>query len=624
MIQAAHTYDLLHYDVHVSLDPAERQGTVRTDLKLKGTRSPAPTSLQFVLHRAMRLAAVSEGGRALTYRSAAPLRDYPGALVTVFLDRPLTEGEERTITFETRFSSKANEPRLAHAAYVGPAEAFTDLGSAWVPGMPYDTFGFDLRIECPRWMTVVGNGPLASCEPREADRQEFHFRSNTRMWIINFVAGRYARTVRQVEGATLEVLVAEGEKLPVETMLDDLQRAFSFCVREFGPPGIDRFTLIQAPESYDAASYNGYCYAFLRRAYFPFLGKSMDEGGAAWYGPLCHEVAHTWWGYRAMSDILGNGGNWLREGLAETTSGLALEERFGPDFADFAFRRRLHSGFLDDLRSLQGAEPSLVDVSYLSPQDLSYEKGAYAFLMLRDRIGPEGFREVLRRYLDEASRRFANYRDFQDIAEEVHGHSLKDIVRPWVVGTRHADLAVVSAETRPRDGQFESDIVVSNLAPNAFPVAAELSVACATGSPIVEQVLCGPEPHTVKVVTDGTPTRIELDPRWRVLDVDRSNNSSPRGADGGMVTHFVPGYLKRGDAPAGQRKNGILVSWLREGSPLFRVGLRAGDVVVDIAGADIVGPDHLGRALFPQRAGDEVRLKVARGGRLVDVQGRLE
>ncbi|MBI5367288.1 MAG: PDZ domain-containing protein [Planctomycetes bacterium] len=625
MIRAAHTYDILHYDLRVSLDPAERTGTVRAAMRIKGTRTPAPSSIQFVLHRALKVAAVSEEGRPLKHRAAAPMADYPGTILTIALDRPLVAGEERTLLVETGFSSRPNEPRLAHAPYIGANDAFTDLGSAWIPGMPYDTFAYDLRIECPSWMTAVGNGLLTEITPAaDGARRVFHFVSARPMSLVNWVAGRWQSCVRQVGDMTFELLTDEGSDLPTAPALDDLARGYGFCARQFGGAGLKKLTLITAPLAYDQPSYNAYTYIYLRRSYFAFLGKSLEEGGPAWYGPLCHEISHCWWGYLAMSDILGNGGNWLREGLAEFSSGQALEERYGADYAAHAFRRKLLAGYFNDLRSMQGRrEPSLVDVSYLSAEDISYEKGAWVFLMLRERLGTEAFAEVLHRYLVAAGKRFMGYRDFQDIAEEVHGRSLKDFFRAWVLGTGRVDLAVVKAESQPEGDAWVTEVTVANLAPNAFPVSAELQVGEGEGA-VREVVACAATPVVVRVKSAARPERIELDAGWRVLDVERTNNSLPRGIEGGLVTHFLAAAAVPGAGKEAGRAPAIGVLWLAEGSPLARVGLRAGDVIIALDGRAVVGPEDFGVYLAARRAGDTVRIRYVRGTQSGEIDGKVE
>lgn len=82
------------------------------------------------------------------------------------------------------------------------------------------------------------------------------------------------------------------------------------------------------------------------------------------------------------------------------------------------------------------------------------------------------------------------------------------------------------------------------------------------------------------------------------------------------------GYLGVGAYPASLtaslaqiagRDEGALIASLEEGGPGAAAGLIVGDIIIDVAGTPVTGPDTL-RAALSSRAGDEVELALLRGG----------
>jgi S1-C subfamily serine protease len=72
-----------------------------------------------------------------------------------------------------------------------------------------------------------------------------------------------------------------------------------------------------------------------------------------------------------------------------------------------------------------------------------------------------------------------------------------------------------------------------------------------------------------------------------------------------------------GDVP------GLRLTGVRAGSPADSAGLKAGDVVVELAGQPVTDLETYSKALYAQRPGDEVDIVVIRGGERLKVRVRL-
>ncbi|MBA3459273.1 MAG: trypsin-like peptidase domain-containing protein [Deltaproteobacteria bacterium] len=81
------------------------------------------------------------------------------------------------------------------------------------------------------------------------------------------------------------------------------------------------------------------------------------------------------------------------------------------------------------------------------------------------------------------------------------------------------------------------------------------------------------------------------------------------------------GYLGVGAYPAG-RDDGALIASLDDGGPGAAAGLIVGDIVLEIAGDRITGPDTL-RAALASRPGEEVEIALLRGGAKLTIKATL-
>ena len=76
------------------------------------------------------------------------------------------------------------------------------------------------------------------------------------------------------------------------------------------------------------------------------------------------------------------------------------------------------------------------------------------------------------------------------------------------------------------------------------------------------------------------------------------------------------------DMAAGEVQ-GLRLTGVRAGSPADSAGLKAGDVVVELAGQAVTDLETYSKALYSHQPGDSVDIVVIRGGERVKVRVRL-
>jgi len=67
------------------------------------------------------------------------------------------------------------------------------------------------------------------------------------------------------------------------------------------------------------------------------------------------------------------------------------------------------------------------------------------------------------------------------------------------------------------------------------------------------------------------------------------------------------------------RKTGLLIAQVVAGGPADRAGLRAGDLLLTVAGQPVAVSQDLQRLMFPEAIGRPLPITVMRNGALVDV-----
>jgi len=149
---------------------------------------------------------------------------------------------------------------------------------------------------------------------------------------------------------------------------------------------------------------------------------------------VVHEAAHQWWYNQVGSDQTKS--PWQDEGLAEWSMYAYYLARYGVLAAE---RLRADRWQVPIRYAIQTStdRPIGLPVDSYGPSDYErtvYAKGALFFATLRDEIGEEAFRTLLRTYLERYRWRIATPAEFIALANEVSGKDLSEMFSRWVEG----------------------------------------------------------------------------------------------------------------------------------------------------------------------------------------------
>jgi hypothetical protein len=149
---------------------------------------------------------------------------------------------------------------------------------------------------------------------------------------------------------------------------------------------------------------------------------------------------------------------------------------------------------------------------------MSYAKASVIFRMLRELLGEDDFRRLLREYYARHRFRHVTESDFLGTAEAVSGKQLKWFFDAWLHGNDTLDYAVRDVELEPlADGNWRTIVEVERLGEIWMPVSVRVDRKVVVAESRSRSQL-------VEVITSDRPGEVEIDPDAVLLDADRSNN----------------------------------------------------------------------------------------------------
>ncbi len=275
---------------------------------------------------------------------------------------------------------------------VGGGGSFADrqgsllLGPHWAPDLDAETVTYDLRIDMPGDTRAVASGRLVEESVRDG------------RYAVHYAFDRPARDLTVAAGPLAVGETAPRPGLRVRTLFPaDLEQRLGAQYRDRVAAYVDRFSSLIGPYPHDifqvvatpAPLGLGFpTYTLINRSILPL--PFVPERS------LGHEVLHAWWGNGVAVDYAR--GNWC-EALTTFMADYAFAEE-GPDGGKAA--REMRRRWLADFASLPPEQDrplrAFTEKRHTASQVIGYDKGAMLFLMLRDEMGEEAFRDGLRRF----------------------------------------------------------------------------------------------------------------------------------------------------------------------------------------------------------------------------------
>ncbi|HEX2094735.1 MAG TPA: M1 family metallopeptidase [Longimicrobiaceae bacterium] len=231
-------------------------------------------------------------------------------------------------------------------------------------------------------------------------------------------------------------------------------------------------------------------------------------------GLIVHEVAHQWAHGMLANNEWREG--WLDEGLVSFLTHWYWEQRGNPGIWEGPMQSAAQWERAGRAQPI--ATPGAGFRDYPTYAAMTGTKASLVFRMLRELLGEETFRRVLRAYYERHRLRHVSEEDFRAVAEEVSGRNLDWFFHQWLHTTATLDYGVGRVEVRRLpDRRWRTRVEVLRVGDAWMPVTLRVGEETRT--------LDSREPRqTVEVVTRERPAEVVLDPDRVLLDLDRANN----------------------------------------------------------------------------------------------------
>ncbi|EWY39965.1 peptidase M1 [Skermanella stibiiresistens SB22] len=479
----AATFPEVGHDIDARLDPAARRLEVTDEITLTGDGT-----LEF----------------RLSPRFARPSVEIDGAAIEIAGNPdgwrvPIQgTGEKRvTITYLGPLAplDAGGGPFGGEEAGSSPMGSFLPGGAAWLPVIDAERVAYRLTVRVPAGFRAVATGTLIEETPEHTVYSAAPAFEEPSLFVGPWdMRERWAGNLRLRTYFEPDLAGLSDDYLQVA---EDQIKRFSDLI---GPYPFQGFSILSAPLPV-GLGFAGLTYIGRQVLPLPFMrGQSLP-----------HEILHNWWGNGVRVDYAT--GNWC-EGLTTYMADYGLTAERDPEAA-----REMRFGWLRDYAALpEERDGSLVDFKarvHGAAKIIGYDKSAYLFLMLRDRLGDDAFDRGIRLFWERHRLRQAGWSDLRAAFEATSGQELGEFFHQWVARTGAPRLRLDEATTKRTRGGHALTVRIGQGSPT-YRLDVPVVIETAGGKLRRTIALDGLE-TTATLDLDAEPVAIALDPDYRLF-----------------------------------------------------------------------------------------------------------
>lgn len=298
--------------------------------------------------------------------------------------------------------------------------------SHWLPSLDDMTekVEFDLTLIFKSGYQVISNGSLISKERLgQETKWQFDMQQPMSSYLVGFAIGNFEKkTINSSSGVPIELYYEPKDSLKVEPTYRYTQHIFDFLEKEIGVPyPWQNYKQVPVQDFLYAGMENTTCTIFSNQ----YVIDSIAFVDKNYVNVNAHELAHHWFGDLVTETSSEH--HWLHEGFATYYAYLALKDIFGD--------AHFHWHLLETAKALQNLSEEGQGEALQNPGAGSltfYEKGAWALVMLRDRVGDTFFKQAIQKYLKKHAYQNVTIPDFIAEIERVSRMDLSQFESTWL------------------------------------------------------------------------------------------------------------------------------------------------------------------------------------------------
>ncbi len=296
---------------------------------------------------------------------------------------------------------------------------------------------FGLTLVVRDDLTAVSNGPEVERESLDDGRIRIRFADTMKMstYLAAWVVGRLELTEpADARGVPVRVVHTPGKGRLAPFALEASVHSLNWFADYYGIPYPEaKLDNVAIPDFAQGAMENVGCVTYREQVLLIDPARSTQEEQLGVAETVAHELAHMWFG--DLVTMRWWNGIWLNEAFATFMSMLAVDA-FRPDWEIWNDFTRGRTSALE-VDALESTRP--IEYEVRSPDDasgmfdiLTYVKGGAVLRMLEQWLGPERFRDGIRRYLRAHAYGNTETHDLWDALEDETGEPVRRIMDAWI------------------------------------------------------------------------------------------------------------------------------------------------------------------------------------------------
>ncbi|HZY81353.1 MAG TPA: M1 family aminopeptidase [Cyclobacteriaceae bacterium] len=497
--------------------------------------------------------------------NATPSKQNPKLGYSIYdLSTPLLPGDSVRMSFDIDFTQEGFKGKGINTDLVYNGTFF---GNSYFPTIGYDrsrelksdderkkfdldprtVFGkraadrirFSAIVSTDSSQTAIAPGELVK-DWFENNRHYYQYNANGVPDRYAIISGHYGVKRDNWNDVRLEVYYHPAHNYNVERMIQGLKDGLVYYSKNFGAVPHSQVRIVEFPryttftQSFPGLIAFSEGLGFILKVADP--AKDLDVP----YYITAHELAHQWWGQQVMeADKAGRA--LLSEGLAQYSALMVMNKNYAPEQMQLFLQYELNS-YLKGRTAEKMREVPLMSAQ--EQQYISYNKSGLAFFAIQDYIGEDSLNAAFKRFYNKWASNGPPYASSEDLIGEIKTvvpDSLKYLLSDLFDNiTLYENAAQEAAYRVLSQGRYEVTITTSTQKLQVDSTGREVVV------PINDWIDVGVygedgkivylkkhkfsrQKNTLTIITRSRPTRVGIDPLYKLIDHHWNDNVIPIG-----------------------------------------------------------------------------------------------
>ncbi|NIV95505.1 hypothetical protein GWN42_22620 [candidate division KSB1 bacterium] len=338
-----------------------------------------------------------------------------------------------------------------------------------------------------------------------------------------FYIGPAEKVERSRNGLTVEYYLAPGQPF-VEDIIDKTFEVAQLYTERFGNPGTTayRFAFVDVRGSSTTGESKGNAIYFAYRGSNDFVWN--EEGKTNFVQLISHELFHNWnlWYVHWTGKLY----EWFGEGGASFMSAWAGEQVFGQD-AGAAIRSSFVNGFIQNrgyeaLRTLENAQKSSS-----AERSLIYSYGALVWEQLRQKLGEIALFAGLDDFFTTNEYKSAGYSELYASLQAHTEVPVEPYLDQWIKHNAKIDLSIRNVTIHQSGNLYETTVEFNIDSDRDYEIFTAIGYKTSVTGQITNIEIHTSQKgiQTLTFTSDQQPVLIQLDPDYRVPQIESNNDS---------------------------------------------------------------------------------------------------